>query len=73
MRSLPRSGAAGPLRRVSRHEASSVSPAALRITQEADAAMTPDGWEADYSAPGFVAEVLVASPVFSLAGALPTA
>ena len=73
MRSLPRSGAAGPLRRASRHEAGPVSPAALRSTQEADASMTPDGWEADYSAPGFVAETPLVSPVFSLAGTLPTA
>ena len=26
--------------------------------------MTPDGWEADYSAPGFVAETPLASPFF---------
>jgi hypothetical protein len=50
-----------------------VSPAALRIAQEADATMTPDGWEDDYSAPGFLAAMPMASTVFSLAGALPTA
>ena len=72
MRALPRSGSAGPSHTASRHEAGSVSPATLRISQEADATMTPDGWEADYSAPGFVAEAPLASPVFSLAGALPT-
>lgn len=52
MRSLPRTGLSGRAHTASRHDAGSVSPAALRIAQEADATMTPDGWRADYAAPG---------------------
>lgn len=55
MRFLPRPGPSGPVHTSSRHDAGSVSPAALRIAQEADATMTPDGWRADYAAPGWVA------------------
>ena len=73
MRSLPRTGLSGPPHTASRHDTGSVSPATLRITQEADATMTPDGWVADYSALGFIAEAPVANPVFPLAGTLPTA
>jgi hypothetical protein len=73
MRSLPRTGSTGPSHPASRHDAGSVSPAALRMAQEADATMTPDGWEADYSAPGFVADTPVVSSGFFLAEALPTA
>ena len=73
MHSLPRTGPAGPPRAASRHDAGSVSPAALRIAQEADATMSPDGWEADYFEPGSLAATPVASSVFSLTKALPTA
>ncbi|GAB3639131.1 hypothetical protein GCM10027422_47220 [Hymenobacter arcticus] len=73
MRSLRRTGPSGPSHTASRHDAGSVSPTALRIAQEADATMTPDGWKADYSAPGSVAEAPVVGPSFFLAGALPTA
>ncbi|AMR25560.1 hypothetical protein A0257_23005 (plasmid) [Hymenobacter psoromatis] len=73
MRSLSRTRATGSPRAASHHDAGRVSPAALRIAQEADATMSPDGWEADYSAPALIAETPAASPVFSLAGALPTA
>ncbi|AMJ66010.1 hypothetical protein [Hymenobacter sp. PAMC 26628] len=72
MRSLPRPGSIGPSHTASYYEAGAVSPATLRITREADATMTPDGWEADYSAPDFVDETPVVSPVFPLAGTLPT-
>lgn len=51
MRSLPRTGSSGPAHTASRHDAGSVSPATLRLAQEADATMTPDGWCADYAAP----------------------
>ena len=72
MRSSSRTG---PARAASRHDAAtgSVSPAALRMAQEADATMSPDGWEADYSAPAFVAAMPVASPVSFLAGMVPAA
>lgn len=73
MRSLPRVGRAGPSHTASRLDAGQVSPAALRITQEADATMTPDGWGADYYAPSIMAEAPVANPIFPVAGALPTA
>ncbi|MDJ0367775.1 hypothetical protein QMK33_21730 [Hymenobacter sp. H14-R3] len=46
----------------SRPAAAQVSPAALRIAQEADATMTPDGWGADYAGPGLLAEAPAASP-----------
>ena len=69
----PRTGPAGSPRAASPRDAGSVSPAALRIAQEADATMSPDGWEADYAAPGFRAEEPAAGPVFSAGGTLPTA
>lgn len=73
MRSFPRASSAGSQRAASRLNAGAVSPAALRIAQEADATMSPDGWEADYSGPGFTAAAPAARPVSSLAGVLPTA
>jgi hypothetical protein len=69
MRSFTHTGRIGR----ARLDASPVSPAALRITQEADATMTPDGWGAHYSAPGLAAEAPLASPAFSRTGALPAA
>ncbi len=73
MRSFSRFSSGRLPRAASHHDPATVSPAALRIAQEADATMSPDGWEADYSAPALIAETPAASPVFSLAGALPTA
>lgn len=64
MRSLSRPGRTGLPPTTSRPAAGSVSPAALRIAQEADATISPDGWEADYSAPDFVAAAPGAGPVF---------
>ena len=43
MRSFPPTSAASPPRAASRHDPSRVSPAALRIAQEADATMSPNG------------------------------
>ncbi|AMR29444.1 hypothetical protein A0257_21665 [Hymenobacter psoromatis] len=73
MRSYPRINAAGLPRAASSPAAGRVSPAALRIAQEADATMSPDGWEADYSPPAVPAAVPAASPVVSPAQVLPTA
>lgn len=73
MHSCPRTSPAGSPRAASHHDAGPVSPAALHIAQEADATMSPDGWEADYSAPGFLAAEPVTGPVFSVNGTLPTA
>ena len=73
MHSFPRTSATGPPRAASRHDPSRVSPAALRIAREADATMSPDGWEAEYSPPGFLAEAPPANLVFSLVGARPAA
>ena len=73
MRSIPRPNPAGQPRAASRPAAGAVSPAALRIAQEADATMSPDGWEADYFEPGYLADAPAASFVFSLPKALPTA
>jgi hypothetical protein len=69
MRSLTHAGRTGSSHTASRHDAGHVSPASLLIAQEADATMTPDGWGADYSAPGFVTETPLASPVSSFSGA----
>jgi hypothetical protein len=55
MRSLPRTGPSGPALTASRPAAGAVSQATLRLAKEADATMTPDGWRADYAAPGWVA------------------
>ena len=54
MRSFARSGSAGLSSAASRHDAAagSVSPATLRLAQEADATMSPDGWEAGLFHPG---------------------
>lgn len=73
MPSRPRTGPAGSPRAASHRDAGSVSPAALRIAQEADATMSPDGWEADYSAPGLMAAESLTGPAFSTTGPLPTA
>ncbi|MFD1470781.1 hypothetical protein ACFQ48_21325 [Hymenobacter caeli] len=73
MRSFLRPTAGGPPRAASRPVAGAVSPAALRSAHEADATMSPDGWEADYSKPGFLAEAPAAGPFSSLPGAPPTA
>ncbi len=64
MRAFSRPGGGAP-RAASRP---AVSPAALRIAQEADATMSPDGWEADYAGPGLPAEAPAATPLAALAG-----
>ncbi|WP_223650592.1 hypothetical protein [Hymenobacter psoromatis] len=73
MRSFSRTSATGLPRAASRHEPGTVSPAALRIAQEADATMSPDSWEADYSPPDLLAAAPAASPVLSAAQVAPTA
>lgn len=73
MRSFPRTSATGSPRAASHHNLGTVSPAALRIAQEADATMSPDGWEANYYEPGTLDVVPTADPASSPAGALPTA
>jgi hypothetical protein len=73
MRSIPRTSTTGPPRAASRHDAGTVSPAALRIAHEADATMSPDGWEANYAQPQPRAEALAPRPFLFPAGALPTA
>jgi hypothetical protein len=71
MRLLSRTGPSGPSHTASHHDAAWVSPATLRIAQEADATMTPDGWSADYAAPVGVAAALEAGPDFPSLGRLP--
>lgn len=73
MRSFPRASSTGSPRAASRHNVGTVSPAALHIAQEADATMSPDGWETEYSQPELRAEAPAASPILSAAGALPIA
>lgn len=75
MSSFPRVNTAGLPRAASRHNPGSVSPAALRIAQEADATMSPSGWETEYAAPKLRAAVPAPAPnpISAPARRLPTA
>ncbi len=73
MRSFPRATSTRLPHAASRHDPATVSPAALRIAQEADATMSPDSWGTANYQPELLAAVPVPSPVLSPVKVVPAA
>jgi hypothetical protein len=73
MRTFSRSNSATRPYVAGRHHPGTVSPAVLRIAQEADATMSPDSWETAYYQPVLLAAVPAPNPALTPVKVLPTA